>query len=137
MSRSAAPRTSAAEAPAAPCLCGWPPAAVGIVLLPAGPDGERPQRGTGLPQRELREGRDPGRQLGCLSEGFPSCLLCCGHIGEAFECLPVCSAGLLILSSFAEAAGDYRRLRVSQAAGGRRRLLWIPVQVFPGHSYQS
>lgn len=38
--RSAVPRTSAAGAPRGPCLCSWPPPAVGIVVLPAGPDRE-------------------------------------------------------------------------------------------------
>jgi len=87
---------------------------VGIVLLPAGPDRERPQRGTGLPQRELREGGTPGGSSG-IPGGILNCRACPENAGKASERPPVCSAGLLILLFFflAEAAGDHRRLRVS------------------------
>lgn len=89
------PRPSAAEAPGRPCPPRWLPAALGVVLLRAGPDGERPQRRTDLPQRELREGGDSGNDLVSLG-GFPPCLPC-RHTEETFECSLVCSAGLLIL----------------------------------------
>lgn len=69
MLRFTVPRPSAAEAPGRACPLSWLPAALGVVLLPAGPDGEQPQRRTDLPQRELREGGDSGR-VSCLWEGF-------------------------------------------------------------------
>lgn len=71
--RFAVPRPSAARAPGRPCPPGRLPAALGLVPLGAGPDGERPQRRTDLPQRELRKGGDSRSGSGVSGKVSTAC----------------------------------------------------------------
>lgn len=97
--RSAAPRTSAA---------------LGIVLLAAGPDGERPQRGAGVPQRELREGSAPAGVA--EAPGLPWARLECSP--GCFDPLSRLFSFVCVLQRLLEIAEGSEFLRLQVEGGG-------------------